>query len=32
MITVTDVALEQIQGILQEEAEGTVIRVHVSPG
>jgi Fe-S cluster assembly iron-binding protein IscA len=32
MITVTDVALEKIQGILAEEPEGTVIRVNVSPG
>lgn len=33
MIAVTDLALEKIQEILQEEAdENLVIRVHVSPG
>ena len=32
MIQVTDVALEKIQEILQDEPADTVIRVNVTPG
>lgn len=32
MITVTEYALGKIREVLQEEQEGTVIRVKVSPG
>lgn len=32
MISVSDIALEKIRDILQEEPDDTVIRVNVSPG